>query len=46
MKIEGVGKEGFDWEAGRCGEGREAFVASGGPPIRFSVGGITFGGQA
>ena len=46
MKVKGVGKEGFAWEVGRCGKGQEAFVASGGPSVRFSVGGITFGGQA
>ena len=39
------GKDEFDWEVGRCGKGQEAFVGSGGPNIRFSIGGITFGGQ-
>jgi len=45
MMIEGVGKDEFDWMVGRCGKGQEAFVGSGGPNIRFSIGGITFGGQ-
>ncbi|UCE11562.1 MAG: TldD/PmbA family protein [Candidatus Thorarchaeota archaeon] len=44
FKIEGVAKEEFPWEAGRCGKGQEAFVSSGGPRIRFLEGGITFGG--
>ena len=46
LKIAGVGKRDFAWEAGRCGKGQEAFVASGGPPVRFIDGGIIFGGQA
>jgi TldD protein len=45
FKIEGISKEDFPWEAGRCGKGQEAFVASGGPNIRFAKGGITFGGK-
>ena len=46
MKIDGVAKEPFEYEIGRCGKGQEAFVSSGGPDIRFSAGGITFGGKA
>jgi TldD protein len=46
FKIEGISKEDFPYELGRCGKGQEAFVASGGPDIRFGKGGITFGGQA
>ncbi|MFW9919629.1 MAG: metallopeptidase TldD-related protein [Candidatus Thorarchaeota archaeon] len=45
FKIEGVEKKTFPWESGRCGKGQEAFVASGGPNIRFAQGGITFGGK-
>ncbi len=45
FKIEGVENKDFAWETGRCGKGQEAFVASGGPHIRFSQGGITFGGK-
>ncbi|MHA1768256.1 MAG: metallopeptidase TldD-related protein [Candidatus Thorarchaeota archaeon] len=45
FKIEGISKEPFDWEVGRCGKGQEAFVASGGPEIRFAAGGIIFGGR-
>jgi TldD protein len=45
MKIDGVAKEPFDYEIGRCGKGQEAFVSSGGPDIRFAAGGITFGGK-
>jgi len=45
FKIEGVANEGFPYELGRCGKGQTAYVASGGPRIRFSKGGITFGGQ-
>ncbi|MFW9910068.1 MAG: TldD/PmbA family protein [Candidatus Thorarchaeota archaeon] len=45
FKIEGISKSAFDWETGRCGKGQEAFVASGGPNIRFAKGGITFGGK-
>lgn len=46
MKIEGIAKEPFPYEVGRCGKGQEAFVSSGGPDIRFAAGGITFGGKA
>jgi TldD protein len=46
FKIEGVSKEEFPYELGRCGKGQEAFVAAGGPDMRFAKGGITFGGQA
>ena len=46
MKIDGVAKEQFPYEVGRCGKGQEAFVSSGGPDIRFAAGGITFGGKA
>jgi TldD protein len=46
MKIEGMAKEPFQYETGRCGKGQEAFVSSGGPDIRFAAGGITFGGKA
>ena len=46
MKIDGVAKEPFDYEVGRCGKGQEALVSSGGPDIRFAAGGITFGGKA
>ena len=45
MRIEGVAKEHFEYEVGRCGKGQEAFVSSGGPDIRFAAGGITFGGK-
>jgi len=45
MKIEGISKEPFEYEIGRCGKGQEALVSSGGPNIRFSAGGITFGGK-
>ena len=45
FKIEGISKEEFPWELGRCGKGQEAFIAAGGPDIRFGKGGITFGGQ-
>ena len=45
FKIEGISKEDFPWELGRCGKGQEAFVAAGGPDKRFAQGGITFGGK-
>jgi TldD protein len=46
-KIEAVSKMDFPYEVGRCGKGpQEAFVSSGGPDIRFTKGGITFGGAA
>ena len=45
FKIEGISKDDFPWELGRCGKGQEAFVAAGGPDIRFAQGGITFGGK-
>ncbi len=45
FKIEGIGKDDFPWELGRCGKGQEAFVAAGGPHIRFAKDGITFGGK-
>ena len=45
LKIEGVSKKDFPFELGRCGKGQEAFVASGGPSVRFSKGGITVGGK-
>jgi TldD protein len=46
FKIEAISKEEVGWELGRCGKGQEAFTASGGPHIRFSKGGITFGGKS
>ena len=46
MKIDGIAKEPFDYEVGRCGKGQEALLSSGGPDIRFAAGGITFGGKA
>ncbi|MBE0527273.1 MAG: TldD/PmbA family protein, partial [Candidatus Thorarchaeota archaeon] len=46
MKIDGIAKEPFEYEVGRCGKGQEALVSSGGPDIRFTAGGITFGGKA
>ena len=46
LLIEGVADEEFPYEMGRCGKGQEAFVASGGPRVRFATGGITFGGQS
>ncbi|NHJ13149.1 MAG: TldD/PmbA family protein [Candidatus Thorarchaeota archaeon] len=47
FRITGVSKDVFDWEIGRCGKaGQEAFVAAGGPNVRFSRGGITFGGRS
>lgn len=46
FKIAGISKDAFGWEYGRCGKfGQEVFTASGGPNIRFSKGGITFGGK-
>jgi len=45
FKIDGVSKDEVSWELGRCGKGQEAFVAAGGPNIRFAEGGITFGGK-
>ncbi|MGY5878624.1 MAG: TldD/PmbA family protein [Candidatus Thorarchaeota archaeon] len=45
MRIDGVAKEQFEYEVGRCGKGQDAFVSSGGPDIRFAAGGITFGGK-
>ncbi len=45
LKIEAVSRMDFPYEVGRCGKGaQEAFVSSGGPDLRFSKGGITFGG--
>jgi TldD protein len=46
FKIEGISKNEFPWETGRCGKGQEAFIASGGPDIRFAKDGITFGGRS
>jgi TldD protein len=46
FKIEAISDEEFPFEFGRCGKGQEAFVASGGPKIRFMKGGITFGGKS
>jgi TldD protein len=46
FKIEGIANEDFPYELGRCGKGQEAFVAAGGPNIRFLKGGITFGGSS
>jgi TldD protein len=46
LKIEGIGKDTFDYGAGRCGKGQEALVSDGGPLIRFGSGPITFGGKA
>ncbi|TXT55121.1 MAG: hypothetical protein BAJATHORv1_40030 [Candidatus Thorarchaeota archaeon] len=45
FKIEGIAKGPFPWEQGRCGKGQEAFIAAGGPDVRFAKGGITFGGK-
>ena len=45
LKIEGVGKERFELDQGRCGKGQEALVGAGGPLIRFGKGPITFGGK-
>ncbi len=45
FKVDGIARDDFPWEVGRCGKGQEAFVASGGPTIRFAEGGITFGGK-
>jgi hypothetical protein len=44
MKIEGMGKEKFALDQGRCGKGQEALVGSGGPLIHFGKGPIAFGG--
>jgi TldD protein len=44
MKIEGIGKDKFALDQGRCGKGQEALVGSGGPLIRFGKGPIAFGG--
>ncbi|MFW9966453.1 MAG: TldD/PmbA family protein [Candidatus Thorarchaeota archaeon] len=46
FKIEGIADEDFPYELGRCGKGQEAFIAAGGPNIRFLKGGITFGGSS
>ncbi len=46
LKIEGVGKDTFNFGAGRCGKGQEALISDGGPLIRFGAGPITFGGKA
>jgi TldD protein len=44
-KIEAVSKMDFPYDVGRCGKGvQEAFTSSGGPDLRISKGGITFGG--
>ena len=45
FKIEAISRGEFPFGAGRCGKGQEAFVADGGPNIRFGKGGITFGGK-
>ncbi|TFG07301.1 TldD/PmbA family protein [Candidatus Thorarchaeota archaeon] len=45
FKIDAIAKEDFPFELGRCGKGQTAYVSSGGPTIRFSKGGITFGGK-
>ena len=45
MKIEGIGKEKFALDQGRCGKGQEALVGSGGPLIHFAKGPIAFGGK-
>ncbi|RDE14248.1 MAG: TldD/PmbA family protein [Candidatus Thorarchaeota archaeon] len=45
FKIELISRKEFPFENGRCGKGQEALVGSGGPDIRFSKGGITFGGK-
>lgn len=45
LKIKAVSRMDFPYDVGRCGKGaQEAFVSSGGPDLRFSKGGITFGG--
>lgn len=46
LQIEGVGKDEFHFEEGRCGKGQEALISDGGPRIRFGSGPITFGGKA
>ena len=46
LQIEGVGKDEFRFEEGRCGKGQEALISDGGPRIRFGSGPITFGGKA
>lgn len=46
LQIEGVGKDEFRFEEGRCGKGQEALISDGGPLIRFGRGPITFGGKA
>ncbi len=46
MLIDAVSDEKFGFELGRCGKGQEAFVAAGGPSIRFKRGGVTFGGTS
>lgn len=46
LRIEGVGKDEFCFEEGRCGKGQEALISDGGPRIRFGSGPITFGGKA
>lgn len=46
LRIEGVGKDTFDYGVGRCGKGgQEALISDGGPLIRFGAGPITFGGK-
>ncbi len=45
FNIEAVADEDFPFEVGRCGKGQTAYISAGGPRIRFSKGGITFGGK-
>ncbi|MFX1562562.1 MAG: TldD/PmbA family protein [Promethearchaeota archaeon] len=46
LKIEGVGKDTFEFEEGHCGKGgQSARVSDGGPLIRFGSGSIAFGGK-
>jgi TldD protein len=47
FKIDGISKKDIEYGAGRCGKYAQwAFVSDGGPDIRFTKGGISFGGKS
>jgi TldD protein len=47
FKIDAISKKEIEYGAGRCGKYAQwAYVSDGGPDIRFSKGGITFGGKS
>ncbi|MBY8998043.1 MAG: TldD/PmbA family protein [Candidatus Thorarchaeota archaeon] len=47
LKIDAISKKELHYGAGRCGKfGQWAYVSDGGTDIRFSKGGITFGGKS